>query len=150
MLFKIFELIKYKLVRLIERNPKLNLLIYNNIRFFKFLLPHEKDFYGMLLLCKNQKKLVKLSEENLVLVQDQYSLGRSSILDVIDAQETYFTAETKYMTASYELLKFMYEFNRYNGGFDMFYVNTKSKIDNNLIDDIVNSIDNKLINKQGG
>ena len=93
-----------------------------------------------------QKKLVKLSEENLVLVQDQYSLGRSSILDVIDAQETYFTAETKYMTASYELLKFMYEFNRYNGGFDMFYVNTKSKIDNNLIDDIVNSIDNKLIN----
>ena len=60
MLFKSFELIKYKLVRLIERNPKINLLIYNNIRFFKFLLPHEKDFYGMLLLCKNQKKLVFL------------------------------------------------------------------------------------------
>ena len=59
-MIKNFETIKYKIIRLIESNPNLNLLIYNNIRFFKFLLPHEKDFYGMLLLCKNQKKKVIL------------------------------------------------------------------------------------------
>jgi len=60
MFLKSFETIKYKIIRLIESNYKLNLLIYNNIRFFKFLLPHEKDFYGMLLLCKNQKKQIFL------------------------------------------------------------------------------------------
>jgi len=54
------ELIKYKLIRFVESNPSLNLLIYNNIRFFKFLLPHEKDFYGMLLVCKNDKNLAIL------------------------------------------------------------------------------------------
>jgi len=60
MIFKKIELIKYKLIRFIESHPSLNLLIYNNVRFFKFLLPHEKDFYGMLLVCKNDKNLVIL------------------------------------------------------------------------------------------
>jgi len=60
MILKKLELIKYKLVRFIESHPSLNLLIYNNISFLKFLLPHEKDFYGMLLICKNVKKLVIL------------------------------------------------------------------------------------------
>ena len=59
MFLKSFETIKYKIIRLIESNHKLNLLIYNNIRFFKFFLPHEKDYYGMLLLCKNQKKQIR-------------------------------------------------------------------------------------------
>lgn len=60
MFFKKFEIIKYALVRFFESSPHLNLLIYNNIRFFKFLLPHEKDFYGMLLICKNKKNLAIL------------------------------------------------------------------------------------------
>lgn len=60
MILKKIELIKYKLVRFIESYPSLNLLIYNNIRFFKFLLPHEKDFYGMLLVCRNEKESVIL------------------------------------------------------------------------------------------
>lgn len=60
MFFKKMELIKYKLIRFVESNPSLNLLIYNNVRFFKFLLPHEKDFYGMLLVCKNDKNLAIL------------------------------------------------------------------------------------------
>ena len=42
--FKVLNVIKYKLVRIIESNPILNLLIYNNIRYLKFLLPHEKDY----------------------------------------------------------------------------------------------------------
>ena len=44
---KILNILKYKLVRLIERNPTLNLLVYNNIKYLKFLLPHEKDYLGM-------------------------------------------------------------------------------------------------------
>ncbi len=55
MFFRSLNSIKYKIIRFIESNYQINLLIYNNIRFFKFLLPHEKDFYGMLLLCKNNK-----------------------------------------------------------------------------------------------
>ena len=55
MFFKKINLIKYKLVRFIESKPSLNLFIYNNIRFIRFLLPHEKDFYGMLLVCKNER-----------------------------------------------------------------------------------------------
>jgi FkbM family methyltransferase len=57
MFFKKLNLIKYKLVRFIESKPSLNLFIYNNIRFLRFLLPHEKDFYGMLLVCKNDRDL---------------------------------------------------------------------------------------------
>ena len=44
MFFKTFETIKYKVIRYIESNYKLNLLIYNNINLFKFFLPHEKDY----------------------------------------------------------------------------------------------------------
>lgn len=46
--------IKYQLIRIIESMPKLNLLIYNNINFFKIFLPHEKDYYGLKLLLKNK------------------------------------------------------------------------------------------------
>ena len=70
MFFKSFELLKYKLIRYIESNYKLNLLIYNNIHLFKFLLPHEKDYYGMRLVCKNNPKdiildLQKISGKNI-------------------------------------------------------------------------------------
>ncbi len=54
-ILKIINILKYSLVRLTEKNPNLNLLIYNNIRFFKFLLPHEKDYLGMKIICKNKK-----------------------------------------------------------------------------------------------
>jgi len=46
--------LKFKLVRIIEANPILNLIIYNNISFFKPFLPHEKDYYGMRLLISNK------------------------------------------------------------------------------------------------
>ena len=71
MFFKIFNEIKYKLIRYIESNYKINLLIYNNIHLFKFLLPHEKDYYGMLLLCKNNT--------NNVILDIGASLGISSL-----------------------------------------------------------------------
>ena len=60
MFFKSFEAVKFKIIRFIERNYKLNLFIYNNINLLKFLLPHEKDYYGMLLLCKQKNSGVIL------------------------------------------------------------------------------------------
>lgn len=50
----ILNMLKYRIVRIIESNPSINLLIYNNIRFFKFLLPHEKDYLGMKKICTNR------------------------------------------------------------------------------------------------
>ncbi len=55
MFFKTFETIKYKVIRFIESNYKLNLLIYNNIHLLKIFLPHEKDYYGIKLISKNKK-----------------------------------------------------------------------------------------------
>ena len=52
--------LKYIIVRLIEKNPHLNLFIYNKILYFTFLLPHEKDYYGMKLLLKSNKKNIFL------------------------------------------------------------------------------------------
>ena len=49
------NLLKFKLIRIIESNPKINLFIYNNISFFKLFLPHEKDYYGIKLLINNKK-----------------------------------------------------------------------------------------------
>ncbi len=53
-ILNILNILKYKIVRIIESNPTLNLLIYNNIRFFKPLLPHEKDYLGMKQICSNK------------------------------------------------------------------------------------------------
>ena len=41
------NLLKYSVVRLIEKFPSIHTIIYNNIDKFKFLFPHEKDFYGL-------------------------------------------------------------------------------------------------------
>ena len=51
----LFNILKYKIVRIIEKRPRLNILIYNNVRYFKFLLPHEKDYLGMKKICENKK-----------------------------------------------------------------------------------------------
>ena len=42
MFFKTFETIKYKVIRYIERNYKLNLLIYNNIHLLKIFYHMKK------------------------------------------------------------------------------------------------------------
>ena len=46
------SLIKYRLIRWIERFPLICILIYNNASKLKFFLPHEKDYYGILRICK--------------------------------------------------------------------------------------------------
>ena len=51
---KIINIIKYIIVRFVETKPLINLIIMNNIRFVKFLLPHDKDYLGMSLICNNE------------------------------------------------------------------------------------------------
>ena len=54
-MFRFLDTIKFRLIRIIESNPTINLLIYNNIHLFKPFLPHEKDYYGIKLLINNKK-----------------------------------------------------------------------------------------------
>ena len=51
---KFINSLKFRLVRIIEANPIINLIIYNNISLFKPFLPHEKDYYGICSLINNQ------------------------------------------------------------------------------------------------
>ena len=55
-LLNLINTLKFRLIRLVESNPTLNLLIYNNISLFKAFLPHEKDYYGIKLLLNNRLK----------------------------------------------------------------------------------------------
>lgn len=51
---KIFLKIKYNIARFVEQFPRINFLLLNNLRFLKFLLPHDKDYLGVKLICKNR------------------------------------------------------------------------------------------------
>ena len=45
-----FVYLKHKLVKVIEKIPLLQIFIYNNLEYFDFLLPHDKDYYALKLL----------------------------------------------------------------------------------------------------
>lgn len=48
---------KYRIVKLIEAIPLLQIFIYNNLEKFNFLFPHDKDYNGIkLLFHKNEKR----------------------------------------------------------------------------------------------
>ena len=52
-----FLYFKHKLIKKIEKIPLLQIFIYNNLYFFSFLLPHDKDYYALKLLYnKNEKR----------------------------------------------------------------------------------------------
>ena len=52
-----FKFIKHRLVRLLEKIPIIQIFIYNNLRYFKFLFPHDKDYYALkLLFNKNETR----------------------------------------------------------------------------------------------
>tara|TARA_Y100000591_G_C21823001_1_gene694799 strand:- start:817 stop:1650 length:834 start_codon:yes stop_codon:yes gene_type:complete len=42
--------LKYRLIKFLEKIPFLQMIIYNNLRFLKFLLPHDKDYLGLKIL----------------------------------------------------------------------------------------------------
>ena len=56
MIRNIFNKIKFQIIRLIEKNPRVNLYIYNRIHNFKFLFPHEKDYLALKLIFKKFDK----------------------------------------------------------------------------------------------
>ena len=49
-------LIKHRLIKIIEKIPLLQVFIYNNLQYFKFLFPHDKDYYALKLLFKKNEK----------------------------------------------------------------------------------------------
>ncbi len=49
--------VKYRLIKFLEKIPFIQILIYNNLIYFKFLLPHDKDYFALkLIFNKNEKK----------------------------------------------------------------------------------------------
>ena len=52
-----FAKLKHQLIKNIEKIPLLQIFIYNNLQFFKFLFPHDKDYYALrLLFSQNEKR----------------------------------------------------------------------------------------------
>ena len=49
-------LIKHRLIKIIEKIPLLQVFIYNNLQYFKFLFPHDKDYYALKILFKKNEK----------------------------------------------------------------------------------------------
>ena len=39
--------LKHQIIKFIEKIPLIQIFIYNNLRFFKFLFPHDKDYYAL-------------------------------------------------------------------------------------------------------
>ena len=50
-----FVLIKHRIIKIIEKIPLLQILVYNNLQYFKFLFPHDKDYYALKLLFKKDE-----------------------------------------------------------------------------------------------
>ena len=48
--------LKHQLIKKIEKIPLLQIFIYNNLRFFKFLFPHDKDYYALKILFTDKEK----------------------------------------------------------------------------------------------
>ena len=52
-----FISLKYSFVKFIEKIPSIQMLVYNNLIFFKFLLPQDKDYLALkILFHKNEKR----------------------------------------------------------------------------------------------
>ena len=51
-----FILLKHQVIKTIEKIPLLQIFIYNNLKYFNFLFPHDKDYYALLILFKLNEK----------------------------------------------------------------------------------------------
>lgn len=50
--------LKHQIVKFIEKLPLIQIFIYNNLKYFSFLFPHDKDYYALkLLINKNDKRV---------------------------------------------------------------------------------------------
>ena len=50
------KFLKYRIIKFLEKIPFIQLFAYNNLSYFKFLFPHDKDYYALKLLFKNNEK----------------------------------------------------------------------------------------------
>ena len=50
-----FALIKHRLIKIIEKIPLIQVFVYNNLKYFKFLFPHDKDYYALNILFKKNE-----------------------------------------------------------------------------------------------
>jgi len=49
--------LKHQIIKFIEKFPLIQIFIYNNLQYFTFLFPHDKDYYALkILFKKNEKK----------------------------------------------------------------------------------------------
>ena len=51
-----YNRLKYSLVKFLEKIPSIQMLIYNNLIFFRFLLPQDKDYLGLKYLFHYKEK----------------------------------------------------------------------------------------------
>ena len=51
-----FKFFKYKAIKFLEKIPIVQILIYNNLRYFKFLFPHDKDYLALTILFNQNEK----------------------------------------------------------------------------------------------
>jgi len=58
-----FSLIKHRLIKILEKIPLIQVLVYNNLQYFRFLFPHDKDYYALNLLFKKNEKR-RLTKKN--------------------------------------------------------------------------------------
>ena len=47
---------KYRLIKYLEKIPFLQVFVYNNLQYFKFLFPHDKDYYALNKLFNKDEK----------------------------------------------------------------------------------------------
>ena len=48
--------LKHSVIKTIEKIPLLQIFIYNNLRYFSFLFPHDKDYYALKILFEVSEK----------------------------------------------------------------------------------------------
>lgn len=55
-----FKRLKHQLVKTIEKIPLLQIFIYNHLQYFRFLFPHDKDYYALQILFQKDEKRIFL------------------------------------------------------------------------------------------
>ena len=70
------KFLKHRLVKFLEKVPYIQIFIYNNLYLFKFLFPHDKDYYALkLIFSKSERRIFLDVGGNIVTVGDITTQG---------------------------------------------------------------------------
>lgn len=99
--------IKHRLIKVIEKIPLLQIFIYNNLRFFDFLLPHDKDYYALkLILPVDEKKSFIDVGGNIGLSSIGFrKLGYNNTIHIFEADKDLVVKNLNNLEKSYKNLK---------------------------------------------